>query len=87
MKMKKLIHYYNANIGPWRARKQVIVVKGPKSVVKCPPGVFWWLNGPRDQLFIASMMNSLKSLEIGINVLLIMMSLELMASIWSTFTI
>ena len=41
----------------------------------------------RYQEFIAEMMNSLKSLDIGIRVLLIMMSLELMASIWSTLTI
>lgn len=36
--------------------------------------------------FIAEMMNSLNSLDIGISVLLIMISLELIASIWSTFT-
>ena len=84
--MKKLIHYYNANIGSCRAFRQVIVVKGPKSVVKCPPGYFSLPNSPQDQEFMASMINSLKSLEIGISVLLIMISLELMASMWSTFT-
>ena len=40
-----------------------------------------------DQEFIAEIINSLKSLEMGIKVLLIIMSLELTASIWSTLTI
>ena len=37
--------------------------------------------------FIEDIMNSLNSFEIGIRLLLIIISLELMASIWSTFTI
>src|SRR5690606_27402250 len=46
-----------------------------------------WYEADSGQLFMADRMNSLKSFEIGIWVLLIMISLEFMASIWSTFTI
>lgn len=69
---------------PGREIPEINVVKPNKSVVKILQVT---IARRTDQEFIAEMINSLKSLEIGIRVLLIMISFELIASIWSTFTI
>lgn len=84
--MKKLIHYYNAKIRVERAFQQGNVVNGGKPVVKMDFGGIGDAREFPDQEFMAEMMNSLKSFDIGMAVLLIIISLELIASIWSTLT-
>jgi hypothetical protein len=70
---------------------QIVVVKSGTGHISTPrhPVVLVKVCRKRTlvQEFIAEMINSLKSLEIGMRVLLIRISLELMASIWSTLTI